>query len=156
MAINKIILSLGIIISTLSVGYYFVVYLPKVNDLKMAEAKKQLVMENQQKCRDAGQKAYSADVKMYGDNKLNEPQFTYNSELNTCLYGGGHNDTYKVCDRGLLSNCTRGSWERWVKDSYTNNKIISIVNWTTDGEKWSHTSEEITNFDDQYNKLMGF
>lgn len=120
----------------------------------MLLAKQERDMENQQKCKDTGQKAYEADKKAHGG-ELYEPQFAYNANLNTCLYGGGYMNTYKICDGGLLSDCTRGSWERFVRDAYTNNDIIAIVNWNIDGE-WSHPVEDITEFEEQYNKLMGF
>jgi hypothetical protein len=152
---NKKLLSIAAIIGALSIGYYFVSYLPKANDAKIAQVKAEQVMQNQQKCRDAGQKAYEQDQKIHGDT-VSEPKFSYNAELNTCLYAGGYNNTYKVCDGGLLSKCTRGSWERFVRDSYTNREIIAIVNWTTDGEDWTHTAEEIIDFDNQSDKLMGF
>lgn len=151
----KLAIVLAILVGSISLAYYFVFYLPEINEIKAAAASVKQEMEHQQKCREVGQKAYEEDKKLNGEN-LREPQFSYNAELNTCLYGGGYTNTYKVCEGGLLSYCTRGSWERFVRDAYTNQDILAIFNHTSDGRNWTHSTEEIVEFENQYNELMGF
>ncbi len=70
------------------------------------------------------------------------------------MYSGGVSETYKVCEGGLLSKCTRGSWERWVKDVYTNKKIISVWN-SFDNQGEATHSSAVNDYWVEHKDLMG-
>lgn len=91
---NKNILSLSTLIVALAIAYYIAIYLPQLNNLKLAEIAKQQVLENQLKCTKDGKNFFEEFVKAnysVGDNKItgptsfDNPEFHYNVKLNTCL-----------------------------------------------------------------------
>lgn len=151
----------GIVIISFSVCYYLVIFLPQKESARVEQQKqeqyfqeqksaKEEAIANQEKCRIAGEKAYLADKKIYGS-ELNEPRYAYSEELKTCIYAGGyrHNDpNAKQCGDVLKHDCN-GHWERWVKNSFTNDKIISVVNFTDKNGEWSASTDRIMDYDKQ-------
>jgi hypothetical protein len=113
-------------------------------------------MANQEKCRTAGEKAYAADKLIYG-NELYESQYAYNGKLQTCLYSGGysHDDpNAKQCGDFLKHDCN-AMWERWVKNSFTNEKILDIINFSINEKgDWSLPTDKINYYWDQEKVLM--
>ena len=104
----SVIAMLSLIIS-FSVFYYFVIFLPK-------EQEQEFSFSMKQKCKTAGEKIYQEDKEGAKESKnlfIKVPEYTYNQRLNTCLYFGGY----------FKENFSEG----WVKDSFTNKKIISFI-----------------------------
>lgn len=88
----------------------------KSENLKREQSAKQseAYRQNQEKCSVAGEYAYEKDKEAYDfADFLFEPQYAFNKKLNTCIYSSG----YKEGE----------DWERWVKNSYTNEKVISVM-----------------------------
>gem|GEM_PF-3634257 len=131
-------------------GYYFVIYLPKVNE-------KQFVLNEQSKCLDVGEQAYKANQQMYGIENVFEPQYGYSKKLNTCIYSGGYynegSPSSGVSSDIIPHNCN-ASWERWIKNSYTNEKILDIVNFSQSNCQWSASTDKINEFWQQSTDLF--
>lgn len=85
---------MALVIVALSIGYYFVIYLPQQDSLRQEQAKHEQAQEiqqqnlaNQQKCnKDASDyytNFYIANNKT--GNTWDRPEYHYNGQLNTCL-----------------------------------------------------------------------
>jgi len=148
---KKSLISALVFVTTLATGYYFVIYLPKFNDKKFT-----LIM--QEKCREVGEQAYKADLKQYNVSSLNHPEYTYNKKLGTCIYASGYRDEGSTASgkskEGLLPHNCDASWEKWVKDSYTNKKILSITNFNGPNCEWMASVESIQKFNEDSEKLF--
>lgn len=136
-------ISICLLVITLSIGYYFLVYLPQNNEEKREGAKAQQSLENNIKCRDLGMKAYYEELKEFDEMNENplmstwyviEPEFRFNESLNTCLYKGGNKTIYE---------------KLFVKDLYTNSEIAT---WThSSGQTKGGSKEE---YDEAVNKYF--
>ncbi len=140
----KISIIVFISITSFSIGYYFIFYLPKINEVNFLSSE-------QEKCRNVGELAYKADLKQYNVTSLDDPQYGYSKNLNTCIYSSGYSDqgspsSGQSTDDIFKHNCD-ASWEQWVKDSYTNEKIISIRNYNNAKCQWVTSSQAIDKFD---------
>lgn len=100
----------GILLVSVSALYYFVVFLPQQ---RTQGRERDFLFSMKQECQKAGDKLYQADVKSMGANSLFVPEYAYNKSLNTCLYFGGHIEKDWI--------------NKWVKDSFTNEEIISFM-----------------------------
>ena len=107
-------LKISAIVAILLVGvsalYYFLVFLPQQ---RTQDKERDFLFSMRQECQKAGDKLYQADVKSLGQNSLFVPEYAYNKLLNTCLYFGGHIEKDWI--------------NKWVKDSFTNEEIISFM-----------------------------
>ena len=108
----------AIIVVALSMTYYYVIFLPQKETIELAQEKQQQLLRNQEKCRETGTKAYN-DYKQnnpFYASSFSDPEFYFNETLQLCLYSGG----YRKADY----------WERWVKNSFTDETIIMTYNYT--------------------------
>lgn len=66
-------------------------------------------------CREAGENIYQQEVANQSPTQTYfEPEYTYNKDLDTCLYAGG-----------FVSVAGENTYlDRWVKDSLTNEEIV--------------------------------
>ena len=107
-------LKISAIVAILLVGgsalYYFLVFSPQQ---QTQNQERDFLFSMKQECQKAGDKLYQADIKSLGQNSLFVPEYAYNKSLNTCLYFSGH---------------IKKDWiNKWVKDSFTNEEIISFM-----------------------------
>lgn len=133
MELNKNPLSWALIIIALSVAYYFVIYLPKVSQAKIIQAKQELAIKNQQQCRKDGEKLLQEDKdtatrKKSDRGTLNcyymEAAFIYNDSLNTCLYSGGYScELNKLYPNGIFKGSPVSKWTRHIIDVYSNKTL---------------------------------
>ena len=153
----KIVIASAILIVAISIGYYFVFFVSSNQKIKTEQQAQEKYLEQQEKCKEAGLKAYKEDSLIYGANNMIEPSYTYNKNLNLCLYSGGYND-YNVnsgmCGDTIQHYCD-SFWERWVKNSFTNEKLIAVVNFTDDKGEYTAKIETLNEFWDKHKQLMG-
>ena len=115
-------------------------------------------LAEQQECHTAGENAYKADSEMYSGNGylMMEPEYAYNSKLNTCLYYGGY--TYNNPSSGqcgdILKHSCDANWERWVKNSFTNATILDVTNFTDPSGNWMASSTQLAAKEAQEEALM--
>ncbi|MBS3904203.1 MAG: hypothetical protein KGZ39_02630 [Simkania sp.] len=151
MDLRKSLIPASVFIIAISVGYYFVFYLPKIS-----QEKSELTMR--EKCREVGEQAYKADLKQYNVSSLNSPQYGYNKKLRTCIYASGYhnegNPSAGKSKEGFLPHNCDANWEKWVKDSYTNKEIISIVNFNGPNCEWMASTESIQKFNEDSERLF--
>ena len=152
---------MGILIVFLLVAfsllYYFAIFIPQKEKVKTEQLTQEKYLEQQEKCREAGVKAYKEDSLRYGANNMVEPKYVYNKNLNLCLYSGGYsqeNLSSGQCGDIIKHSCD-SYWERWVKNSFTNESIISVVNYTDKNGEYTNSSEIINKFWDEHKQLMG-
>ena len=106
----KISIAVAILLAGASVFYYFVFFLPQQ---RTQDKERDFLFSMKQECQKAGDKLYQEDVESLGQNSLFVPEYAYSKSLNTCLYFGGH---------------VAKDWiNKWVKDSFTNEEIISFM-----------------------------
>ena len=108
-------LSYGIIIIAISIGYYFLWYMPKQNKNEHSEKMQQEMLVNQQKCQQVASSIYEKDakeMKSLGAVLLN-PEYKYDDTSGMCLYLGG------ILDRGQI--------HRFIIDVYTNKTIAEYI-----------------------------
>lgn len=144
----KIGILLVLMIITCSVLYFFVFFLPQNERVKAEIISQEKLLTQTAKCKDAGLKAFKEDGVRYGIQNMFEPTFAYNARLNTCLYSGGYSDddaTSGQCGDILKHSC-KSYWERWVKNSYTNNLVASVVNSTNEKGEWITSAEVVNKF----------
>lgn len=114
------------------------------------------ILLQQEKCREAGDIAYKADLKQYVGVEVFEPEYAYNKKLNTCVYGGGYRDEGDkregISNNIFHENCN-SSWTKWVKDSYTNKRIIELMNFHNNCE-WITKIEEIDTYNEKAEALL--
>jgi len=86
----KIIITIGITITSISVGYYFLFFLPK-------SQRNSLMLKNQVECQKVGTALFAESIKkttMISRVPV-EPVFKFSSKINTCIQIGGWTyDTY--------------------------------------------------------------
>lgn len=142
----------GIIIVSVSIGYYLVIFLPgkeatkleQQNQEKIAEELKEV--EKQVKIKDvellAKKEKCFADAKKFHTDYTKseigyyfEPKYNYNARIERCLYSGGTTYLGK-------SNI----WNREIKDVYTNETVLSVVS--------GSTKEQLDAFWKAHNELM--
>jgi len=93
-------------------GFQLFIFLQNKEQEKKEE---EFMFSMKQKCREEGNKTYQEDEKEKGSGSLCVPQYSYNKELNTCLYYG----CFIASDGKFM--------EKWVKDVFTNEEIIMII-----------------------------
>lgn len=132
----RIVTTSGILLLALFYGYYFQIFLPQYQ---------QQLFANKLNCNNAGEKTYQMDTKFYAAiGVLEEPSYSYNSTLNTCLYEsgymtpGGSNNFYNVL---------------WVKDSLTNATILGTTFYSSNSDL--STIENYIQFQQDAKNLMG-
>jgi hypothetical protein len=139
----KSILVFGFLILSITGAYYTAFYLPKINE-------RNFVLSQQQKCLEVGQAAYKADGQEYGGvANLDDPQYGYSKKLNTCIYSSGYSyqgDPSSGVSNDILKHNCNAYWEKWVKNSYTNEKILEVFNSNYQCE-WTAKPEVIKKFD---------
>src|SRR3989338_11279105 len=102
----------------------------------VANENKQVPLELAKQCRQDGEALFEEDKStatknMYQDGALKcyymEPQFIFNTQLNTCLYSGGYScDLTTKHSSGLLEGQPETRWSRRIVDVYTNKTINSV------------------------------
>jgi hypothetical protein len=131
----------GALMLTLSIAYYLVIFLPNKEATrvelqgqeKQEAAEKKLASELQvkkEKCFIDAKKYHEAYIKSI-EGYYREPKYSYNQELEKCLYSGGYNksnDGPSFTDDKELAKTPEYYWERIVKDVYTNETILSAYN----------------------------
>ncbi len=144
------------LIFVFSLFYYFVVFIPQKEKVKTEQLTQEKYLEQQEKCREAGIKAYKEDALRYGANNMLEPKYVYNKNLNLCLYSGGYiNEDLSSGQCGdIIKHSCKSYWERWVKNSFTNESIISVVNFTNERGEWMTDSETIDKFWEEHKRLI--
>lgn len=137
---KNIIIKFSIIICILIFGfsffYYFTKYLPE-------KEKKRLEKE----CFELGQKIYTQDEERFKESKsiiIFSPIYKYNAELKTCLYSGGT----KFYDQDTVS------WNRFIKDAYTN-LYLAIINVDDTKKIDEEQTKAIEDFNNQIDKYFG-
>lgn len=150
MDLNKL-LKIVLIVCLLSIGisvfYYFIVFLPQKEKVKLKQQEQeQLVkeqekdLEQQEKCREIGTKAYNDYKKNNsGVDYFFGPEFHFNKKLQKCFYSGGYSH--------------KNYWERFVKNAYTDESIIITFNFT-DREVDELKQKSIEAFWDKYAVLF--
>lgn len=150
--ITKLILALSFFVLVIVASYYVAFYLPRIN-------REKFLLTMQEKCRAVGQDAFTEDGKLYGGvENLFEPQYAYNERLNTCIYASGYNFTGSPsAGTGgdfITHNCD-AYWERWVKNSYTNEKILYVFNSLDKKCQWTTSTDRIDKFNTDMEVLFG-
>lgn len=142
-------ISIAILLIGISVFYYLMIFLPN-KELEITEQQEkeeeEFMRSMKQECGRVGKELYEQDKKElagYADFMF-DPKYGYNENLNTCLYSSGY---------------TKGEhWERWVKDSYTNEKIIFTSNLLLNDENEDvrqRASEALDSFWERHKELFG-
>lgn len=116
------------------------------------------LLAQEEKCHDAGVEALKADQQEYGAENVDEPQYAYSEKLNICLYSGGYRfegNSSSGISKGFLPHNCDASWEQWVKNSYTNEKILDISNFSNPTTcEWTQNVDDITKFQTQSEELL--
>jgi hypothetical protein len=105
-----------ILLLGLSIFYKFTEQKKQTPPIKLPsiETEKKISPVQMEKCNELGIQLHEEDKKTYPFGAF-EPKYKYSVTKETCLYSGG----------GFL---TPTSWERFVKDSFTNDKLIITFN----------------------------
>lgn len=96
-------MSIGIVIGSLGVAYYFIYFLPDIKqrelNFKQEEINKQdavylseRIDEKQEKCQKLGKEEYNKEINENSNsatNVIGEPTYHYNIKLDRCFYQGG-------------------------------------------------------------------
>jgi len=110
----KIIISLGVILVCVAIGYYFMIYFPKEKATKEELA-------NQIKCQQDGTELYKLQLKEQGqDGSFGNPEFKFNKNLKTCLYKN-------IYVSGV-------SIDNFITDVYTNKNIVEWLQFKSNNE----------------------
>ena len=85
----KIGILIAIILATVSVGYYFVLYLPSKDKIYKNQETLKIDQENSKNCTETGQKYFDSNFSEYKNNNpeiiLSGPFFHFNKKLDACL-----------------------------------------------------------------------
>ncbi|MEI6042528.1 MAG: hypothetical protein WCQ00_03100 [bacterium] len=100
----------ALIVISLSVGYYFIWYLPRQDKRETTEQTRKEEIANIQKCEQIGSERFEKDKKELRDGIMNS-EYRFNKETNQCLYKGGY----------IGSNIVT----QYIYDLYTNKEIVS-------------------------------
>lgn len=97
------IICIAALIVATSAFYYFAIFLPD-------QTRREAQLSMKQKCQTVGMKLYEKDVQKLGEYKVCNPEFSYNTTLNTCLYFG--------------CSIEKDSDLKWIRDVFTNKEIL--------------------------------
>ncbi|MBU4338539.1 hypothetical protein KKD57_03205 [Patescibacteria group bacterium] len=138
-------LIIGILTISFSIAYYFFAFLPtneKNRAVQEAKEKQEIIaqqdLENNIKCKEAGDKLYNA--KVIEEEEFNfyyDPEFRFNKNLNTCLYKGKSTEAL-------------GFSESFIQDVYSN-EIIYV--WRRNESKIDIIGNE-QDFNKKYTELF--
>ena len=130
----KLIISVGIILVCITIGYYFMIYLPKERAIKEDLA-------NQIKCQQDGTELYKSQLKeQRQDTILGNPEFKFNNKLKTCLYKN------IIVSSNIINN--------FIIDVYTNKEIVSLLK-IRDKEGWKDVDGSSFNWNLKIIELFG-
>lgn len=101
---KKIIIS-AIIIATLSIIYYFVMFLPSQKLAQTEQANQAFLFGKQTECMKICQSLYENDKKSLSENTVFNPQYAYNESKNACFYSGGWISTNPKSLTKRIVNC---------------------------------------------------
>ncbi|HCU48001.1 TPA: hypothetical protein DIC39_03010 [Patescibacteria group bacterium] len=137
-------LIVGIIIVSISVAYYLVIFLPRKEAIRLDQQKyDQLAKERDilESCGVTARKSYVAFQEEWnrthnamGYSHFSEMTTHFNKKLNLCVYEGG------------IANASR--WELYIFNAYTNEVLKKFVSFTDLGEEWD---ESTRNWYDEFN-----
>lgn len=86
----KLLLSFCALIISLSIGYYFVVYLPRLQNAKMVQEQTQELYQRKESC---AKQSYIYSEKLKKEvgqsTSVLNPSYHYNVKLEKCFYSGG-------------------------------------------------------------------
>lgn len=141
----------GMLLVGASAGYYFVHFLPKQRRTSQNQTALAEERERQKECQKIGEQLYQKD-KEWGENNtfvdsVHEPHFTYNKELNTCLYSGGSSTFTESGSADIL----------WIKDSYTGEKVVFVsLSPAETREEANKRAGKSKRFWEKHKQLFGF
>lgn len=147
----KIIIAVMAITVGLSIGYYFIFYLPNGNKNQVEEKADQEYVDNQIKCQKAGNEQYKKDVE--NNEKYRNPnqqvysqssEFKFNKELNTCLY--------KVETITVLNGVDGKG--KYILDVYSNKLIFGWFQEYVNNE-WEDSVGTELEWNKKYSELFG-
>lgn len=81
------------------------------------------------------------------------PVYSFNKELNTCLYYGGYTcDLKKVSQDGIFKGLPSVRWSKHITDVYTNKTLKQVyVEDSSNVEEW--TKQQIDEFNTEFTRL---
>lgn len=106
----KIFLITCILIISLSIVYYLVIFLPHKSELDRQRLIQNDIEEKEMNCIEDAKKFHNDYIKTINRGSYFDPRYGYNKSTGECLYSGGHIDNT--------------SWERFVKNVYTNETLL--------------------------------
>ena len=111
---KKIIIS-AIIITTLAIVYYFVIFLPSQKLAQTEQAKQSFLFDKQTECMNICKNLYKDDIKIFPEGTVFNPRYAYNKKRNACFYSGGRMNTHLKVSSKFVVNCQ------------TNEEVLSFV-----------------------------
>lgn len=119
--IRNILLSIGTVVVASSLAYYFVVYLPSLNEKKELREQEVELYKRKESCTQTGKEYHLNLIKSppkYAELPPNyfAPKFYYNNILKKCLYHSGY---LIFQEEGTID-------EEWVIDINTNERIAFL------------------------------
>lgn len=86
----KVILSFSVLVIALSLAYYFVFYLPGLQQAKIAKEEAGKLYQRKENCARQSQEHYEKLKKEVGQSaSVLNPSYHYNAKLEKCFYSGG-------------------------------------------------------------------
>lgn len=79
----------SVIIATLAIAYYFVMFLPSQKLAQTEQTKQTFLFSKQTECMKICQDLYEDDKKSLSENTVFNPRYAYNENKNACFYSGG-------------------------------------------------------------------
>jgi uncharacterized FlaG/YvyC family protein len=143
----KIIVSIALLIIALSIGYYFVIYLPQ-KDQQQRQMQQQSQDQaqdftKQKECMTLGEKQYAQDKADPGNGNVSDPAYHFNKKLNTCVYSVQEDYSFEL-------NWKCAAYTINVTDLLSNNVLLTI---TRNGPTCQTTMNQDA-FDKQYKALF--
>ena len=110
---------IAILIIAVSVGYYFVIFLPNERKESARQSETQAFIENERKCQEAGRALHKIDAGDSGSAQ-SEAKFKFDKESNRCLYKGGFIQKDQI--------------HEYIKNVYTNGTVTEYISLNKNGE----------------------
>lgn len=126
----------AVIIATLTIAYYFVMFLPSQKLVQAEQTKQAFLFSKQTECMKICQNLYKDDKKSLSENTVFNPRYTYNENKNACFYSGGW---ISVNPKGLTKR---------VVNCQTNKEVLTFM--TVDDKVFTSFCDSCVSSSDEY------
>lgn len=128
----------AIIIVALAISYYFVIFMPSQQKIRLEQERKDFLFNKETECMDICKNIYEEGVASVPDGLGFNPEYAYNEQKNACFYSGG-----------VFTSL--GNMNKFVINCQTNEEVLSFM--VVNDEVFTSFCDTCVGGGDEYERL---